>query len=197
MTDRVKRFAWTAIVAAVCALTPTVSRAQPRCALPAAPVRFADSTSVRSVCFPRNTQLLILVDTVWVLNKASNDQLRLIQEISFQRADLIAKQDSLLASMRATDTTLRSIIAVQERTYADLRRKTEDAMALTQRSIENTEKALRRIDQLKRIGYLTSGGLGAVAGGLAFRGDDTFSSGGALAGLGLGVLIHFFMLRIG
>jgi hypothetical protein len=125
-----------------------------------------------------------------------NEALRLLQKRIELGNQISSFQDSVLDHMRRVDS-------IQTQSYALLHKNFETADGLILRSTQNTDKALDYIKRVKLTGYVATGVLGGVSGGILVgqigTAEDSpmqFSWPGAIGGAVVGCLFYWLIMDV-
>jgi hypothetical protein len=124
------------------------------------------------------------------------EALQLLQKRIELGNQISSLQDSVMDHMRHMDS-------IQTQSYALLHKNFETADGLILRSTQNTDRALNYIKKVKITGYIATGVLGAVSGGILVgqvgsQGTSPiqFSWPGALAGAVVGCAVYWVIMDI-
>jgi hypothetical protein len=139
----------------------------------------------------------------WIVNAPLHAELlRENQELKELVALLQARREasSEAAALYATlDRTRVDIEAINEKYFAQLSRKYDALDGLAAQANENTREAIRLSRALRRASYVTSGLVGGLAGAYTGRqldGGWQAATGGAVAGVAVGALANWVVLRL-
>lgn len=125
-----------------------------------------------------------------------SEALQLLQRRLELGNQISSLQDSVMDHMKHMDS-------IQTQSYALLHKNFETADGLILRSTQNTDKALTYIKKVKLTGYIATGVLGAVSGGILVgqigsegKSPIQFSWPGALGGAVVGCFVYWVIMDI-
>ena len=147
--------------------------------------------------FHRHDTLVVRADSVVLYNAAGEQRNVLNRFLADSLRLLLGLRDSIDRLKDSVIAARARIDAVQERAYAELRARFEEADTLARQATRLTDEALRYARRARLTGYLTAGMVSGVAGGLLIKPSGrTFGWGGFLIGALAGGLLNYGLQRI-